>query len=54
VAFRQLQVVFGLGRLVPGSDFAVGPLGVRQGFADAQHFLAREQAGNVQQHGGIT
>jgi NADH:ubiquinone oxidoreductase subunit H len=45
MAFGQLQVVLGLGRLVPGGDFAVGPIGVLQGLADALHFLASNRPG---------
>ena len=50
VAFGQLQVVLGLGGLVPGGDSTVGPVGGFQGLANALHFLTREQAGNMQQH----
>jgi hypothetical protein len=53
MAFGQLQVVFGFGGLVPGGDFTVSPIGVFQGLTDALHFLAREQAGNVQHHEAI-
>ena len=47
MTFGQLQVVLGFRRLVPSGDFAVRPLGLLQGFADALHFLTCEQARNV-------
>ncbi|MNY76921.1 hypothetical protein D3C86_2166620 [compost metagenome] len=43
----QLQVVLGLGRLMTGRDLAIGPIGLFQSLANAQHFLAGKQAGNV-------
>jgi hypothetical protein len=33
MAFRQLQVVLGLGRLVTGGDLAIGPVGLLQRLA---------------------
>jgi hypothetical protein len=45
MAFRQLQVVLGLGRLVTGGDFAVGPIGLLQRLADALHFFAENRPG---------
>ncbi|MNC27967.1 hypothetical protein D3C75_761570 [compost metagenome] len=54
VAFRQLQVVLGLGRLVAGRDLAVGPVGLLQRLADTGQFIGVKQAGDVKQHGGST
>ncbi|MNJ68571.1 hypothetical protein D3C77_648300 [compost metagenome] len=54
VAFRQLQVVLGLGRLVASRDLAVGPVGLLQRLADTGQFISVEQAGDVKQHGSST
>ncbi|MNR21057.1 hypothetical protein D3C85_1379340 [compost metagenome] len=54
MAFRQLQVVLGLGRLVAGRDLAVGPVGLLQRLADTGQFIGVKQAGDVKQHGGST
>jgi hypothetical protein len=45
MAFRQLQVVLGLGRLVTGRDLAVGPVGLLQRLANTGQFISVEQAG---------
>ena len=54
MAFRQLQIVFGLGRLIAGGDLAIGPIRLLQRLANALHFFFAEQAGDVQQHGDRT
>ncbi|MNI73696.1 hypothetical protein D3C73_1297210 [compost metagenome] len=51
MAFGELQIVLGLGRLIAGSDFAVSPIGLFQSLADALHLVFGEQALDVQQHG---
>ncbi|MNT95721.1 hypothetical protein D3C72_2376520 [compost metagenome] len=50
MTFRQLQIVFGLRRLVAGGDLAIGPIGLLQSLANALHLVFFKQAGNVQQH----
>ena len=39
MAFRQLQVVLGFRRLVPGGDLAVSPFSFFQRLTDASHLL---------------
>ncbi|MNM63748.1 hypothetical protein D3C81_751230 [compost metagenome] len=46
MAFRQLQVVLGLGRLVTRGDLAVGPFGLLQRLTNALNLLGGKQAGN--------
>ncbi|MNG27689.1 hypothetical protein D3C84_1128460 [compost metagenome] len=51
MAFRQLQIVLGLGRLIAGGNLAIGPISLFQSPPNALHFFFFEQAWNVQQHG---
>ncbi|MNN89191.1 hypothetical protein D3C81_2069680 [compost metagenome] len=54
MAFRQLQVVLGLGRLISGSHLAISPVGLLQRLADTGQLVSVKQAWDVKQHGGST
>ena len=53
MAFRQLQIVLGLGGLIAGRDFAVSPVRLLQCLANTQDFFTGKQAGNMQEHDAV-